>query len=316
VPDPLVSVVVSTYDRPARLARLLEALRAQSLPLGDYEVIVVDNGSGPDTAALLARESARDGLALRSARHERTLGPAGGRNAGWRLARAPLVAFTDDDCRPEPGWLSAALATAREHPGAVIQGPTRADPAELGRDGVLSHTVSVERLGPWYETSNISYPREVLQALGGFDESFGLLPAGEDTDLALRAIEAGVEAVFAADAVVLHSVERVGVRGKLRVSARWGPAVRVLAEHPRAREELYRGLFWNVWHYLLWRSVLALAAPAWLRRLLIARHLISLDKRARELGAGAWAIPVLLLDDAVESWAIARGAVRHRTFVL
>ncbi len=311
-----MSVVVSTYDRPARLARLLEALRAQSLPLGEYEVIVVDNGSGPDTGALLATESARAGLTLVSARHEHTLGPAGGRNAGWRLARAPLVAFTDDDCRPEPGWLAAVVAAAREHPGAVIQGPTRPDPAELGRDTVLSHTVSVERLGPYYETSNISYPRDVLEALDGFDESFGLMPAGEDTDLALRAIEAGAEAVFAPGAVVLHAVERVGVRGKLRVSARWGPAVRVLAEHPQVREELYRGLFWNVWHYLLWRSVLAVAAPGWLRRLLIGRHLISLERRARELGAGPWAVPFLVVNDAVESWAIARGAWRHRTFVL
>jgi hypothetical protein len=174
----------------------------------------------------------------------------------------------------------------------------------------------VERLGPYYETSNVWYPRELLEALGGFDESFGLMPAGEDTDLALRAIERGVEAVFAPDAVVLHSVERVGVRGKLRVSARWGPAVRVLALHPQARGELYRGVFWNVWHYLVWRSLLALAAPGWLRRLVIARHLISLEKRARELGAGVWAVPFLVANDAVECWAIARGAWRYRTFVL
>jgi GT2 family glycosyltransferase len=264
----------------------------------------------------LRSELGREGLTLRYERHRLTRGPGGGRNTGWRLARAPLIAFTDDDCRPEPGWLSAALATAREHPGAVIQGPTRPDPAELGLDRVLSHTVSVERLGPYYETSNVCYPRELLEALGGFDESFGLMPAGEDTDLALRAIERGAEAVFAPDAVVLHSVERVGLRAKLRVSARWGPAVRVLALHPRARGELYRGVFWNVWHYLLWRSLLAIAGPAWLRRLIVARHLISLRKRARELGGGDWAIPILLLDDAVECVAIARAALRYRTFVL
>ena len=79
---------------------------------------------------------------------------------------------------------------------------------------------------------------------------------------------------------------------------------------------LYRGLFWNVWHYLLWRSVLALLAPRWLRRLLLARHLAELRKRAREAGAGRWAVPFLLAHDAVECWAVARGALRYRTPVL
>ena len=135
-------------------------------------------------------------------------------------------------------------------------------------------------------------------------------------DLALRAIERGVEPVFAPEAGVRHAVEPIGVRGLLRISSRWGPAVRVYAEHPQARENLYRGRFWNVWHYLLWRSLLAIAGPGWLRRLIVARHLISLRKRAHELGGGDWAIPVLLLDDAVECLAIARAAICYRTFVL
>ena len=316
VPEPLVSVVVSTYNRPARLARLLEALRDQTLAAEAFEVIVVDNGSESPTGALLARESSREGLVLVRGRHERTSGPGAGRNTGWRLARAPLVAFTDDDCRPEPRWLEAMLAVARVHPGSLIQGPTRPDPEELSLDGILSHTVSVERLGPNYETSNICYPKAILNALGGFDESFGLRPAGEDMDLALRAIEHGVEPVFAPEAGVRHAVEPVGVRGLLRISSRWGAAVRVYAEHPQARDTLYRGRFWNVWHYLLWRSLLAIAGPGWLRRLIVARHLISLRKRAHELSGGDWAIPILLLDDAVECWAIARAAIRYRTFVL
>ncbi|MGI8506727.1 MAG: glycosyltransferase family 2 protein, partial [Solirubrobacteraceae bacterium] len=106
----LVSVVVSTYNRPASLARLLDSLRAQTLASDRFEVVVVDNGSGPDTARTLEDELRRGGLVLITARHELTRGPAGGRNAGWRLARAPLVAFTDDDCAPAPGWLACALA--------------------------------------------------------------------------------------------------------------------------------------------------------------------------------------------------------------
>jgi len=219
VQAPLVSVVVSTYDRPERLARLLDALRAQTLGPEQFEVIVVDNGSQAETGRALAAQLAQGGLELRTCRLAVTRGPAGGRNAGWRLAGAPLVAFTDDDCRPAPDWLQAALIVAGRHPGAIVQGVTLPDPDERDRDGPFSHTVRIERLGPQYETCNILYPRALLDALGGFDESFGLRPAGEDTDLAWRAIESGRRIVFAPDAVVHHAVERLGALGTLRARA-------------------------------------------------------------------------------------------------
>ncbi|MGI8904120.1 MAG: glycosyltransferase family 2 protein [Solirubrobacteraceae bacterium] len=318
MPEPLVSVVVTTYNRPARLALLLAGLRAQALGPHSFEAIIVDDGSaGVETQAVLAREVDRGELALRTVSHRRTLGQASGRNSGWRLARAPLVAFTDDDCVPESGWLTQGLSAHRAHPGALIQGRTRPNPAEMAHDGLFSRTVRVERLGPQYETCNIFYPRAVLRSLGGFDERFGSSSAGgEDTDLAWRAIEAGCPTVFAPDAVVLHAVERLGAGGMLRVAARWSAAVRVFAAHPQLRTMLERRVFWNVWHYLLWRSLLALLAPAWLRRMLLTLHLFELRKRARAAGAGAWGVPFLLLHDLVECWAVARGAVRHRTLVL
>jgi GT2 family glycosyltransferase len=266
---------------------------------------------------VLGAERDRGRLALRCARYAITQGPAGGRNAGWRLARAPLVAFTDDDCVPTATWLEALLAVARQNPGAVIQGVTRPDPAEAGRQGLLSHTVSIERLGPQFQTCNILYPRAVLDSLGGFDERFGVQPAGEDTDLAWRAIESGCPTAFAVGAVVHHAVQRLGVGGMLRLAARWSEVTRIFARHPQLRRSLlYRGLFWNVWHYLLWRSLLALAAPAWLRRLLLARHVGELSRRAREGNAGPVAIPFLLAYDAIECWSVARGAIHHRTPVL
>jgi GT2 family glycosyltransferase len=316
VPEPLVSVVVSTYNRPQRLAQLFDGLGAQGLARDHFEVVIVDNGSGPATARAIEAERARDRLQLVTARNPVTLGPAGGRNAGWRLARAALVAFTDDDCVPTPGWLASLVAVAAEHPGALIQGPTRPDPSELGQLGLLSHTVQIETMGPQFETCNIAYPRPVLESLHGFDERFGVEPAGEDTDLAWRAIEAGCPTVFAAEAVVHHAVARVGVRGMVRIAARWSAVTRVFADHPQTRSLLYRGIFWNAWHYLLWRSLVALAAPAWLRRLLLARYLHELSRRAREQGAGTLAVGFFVVHDAVECWSVARGAVRHHTLVL
>jgi glycosyltransferase involved in cell wall biosynthesis len=295
---------------------LLASLRAQSLPADAFEVVVVDDGSEPPTQAVIARERARLGLHLEVVRHQRARGPGAARNAGWRRGRAPLVAFTDDDCVADRDWLRVGLAASANAPGAVIQGRTEPDPDEVSRDGLMSRTVRVERPGPQYETCNIFYPREVLDSLGGFDEGFGLRPGGEDTDLAWRAIGAGRATAFAPDAVVLHGVERLGIGGQLRVAARWTATMRVFAEHPEARSMLYRGRFWNVWHYLVWRSALALLAPPWLRRMLLTRHLLQLRRRARSEGAGWWAVPFLVVHDAVECWAVARGAVRYRTVVL
>jgi glycosyltransferase involved in cell wall biosynthesis len=314
VPDPLVSVVVSTRDRPARLTRLLASLRAQSLALEAFEVVVVDDGSGPETRAVIEREGG--GLTVTTVRNEEPRGPGAGRNMGWRAARGALVAFTDDDCVAHREWLTAALAGATAAPGAIVQGRTEPDPADHELAGVLSRTIRVERLGPQYETCNIFYPRALLETLGGFDEGFGLSPGGEDTDLAWRALEAGRRAVFAPEAIVFHAVQPLGVRGMLRVAARWSAVVRLFADHPQLRDSLNRCVFWNVWHYLLWRSALALLAPAWLRRLVLTKHLLELRKRARAENAGSWAVPFLLVHDLVECWAVARGAVRYRTLVL
>src|SRR4030088_3096981 len=77
---PLVTVAVATRDRPARLAALLEGLRAQTLGPEAFEVVVVDDGSGPQTAALLDVERARGEPDLVVLRHERARGPSAARN--------------------------------------------------------------------------------------------------------------------------------------------------------------------------------------------------------------------------------------------
>lgn len=306
--------MISTYNRPDHLRSVLAGLREQTLGGDQFEVIVVDNGSvESSTQAVLAEEAARGELRLRTIRHEVTRGPAGGRNSGWRAARAQLVAFTDDDCVPDQNWLARALDAGTAHPGAIVQGRT-----EPVRDhlGLFERSVSVRQLGPWYETCNIVYPRAVLERLGGFDETFGVVPAAEDTDLAWRAREAGVPATFAAEALVYHAVHELGLLGALREASRWTDAPRLFKRHPQARAILPRRLFWNVWHYLAWRSAVALALPAPLRRFLLTRHMFELAERARRAGAGPWAVPFLLAYDVIEISAVVRGAIRHRTAVL
>ena len=311
--EPVVSVVVSTFNRPDRLRRMLDGLRAQTLDPGLFEVVVVDDGSAPATAEMVARAVDDVAFEVRTARHPARRGPAAGRNTGWRMAVGQIVAFTDDDCVPTPGWLAALLAAAGEVRSLVVQGPTVPDPKEWPGSRLFRLTVENAELGPQYQTCNIAYPRAVLEMLGGFNEA---LHVGEDVDLAWRALERGEKIIFARDALVHHAVVRLNPGAWLVSGARWGGIAPVFADHPGARAMLHWGLFWNVWHMLLLRSLLALAGPVWLRRLVLARHVRALKRRARTLDTGPWAIPALLLYDAVETVAIVRGAVRHRTPLL
>ena len=302
-----VSVVVATRDRPERLAALLSSLSAQTLR--SFEVVVVDDGSVKELPPLPSF--------ARLIRHEHPLGPSAARNAGWQAADTALIAFTDDDCVPEPRWLAALVAAAR--PGALVQGSVAPQPSELDRLGPFSRSLWVDSLGPWYQAANVLYPRELLERLGGFDAA--AFPfAGEDCDLAWRAFESGAEAVWAPDARVHHAVNELGPAGTLRIALRWSESVALVRRHRGLRREaLTYGVFWKGSHYLLFRALLALALPRLPRALRLwlaapyARHVLLRGSRD---GGGPLAAPWYALHDLVELFAVLRGAARSRTFVI
>jgi GT2 family glycosyltransferase len=310
VDEPLVtdvSVVVATRDRPGRLRRLLATLDAQTLPAERFEVVVVDDASGPETAAVLA------GTRARVIRRDTPGGPGAGRNVGWRAARSPLVAFTDDDCEVTPEWLETLLETASANPGAFIQGRVLPLPAEEASYGPFSHTIRIEGLTRGFETANMLYPRELLERLGGFDERFSR--SGEDTDLAWRAMDAGARAVFAHDALAYHAVVQLGPRGQLRRAARWHEAPLVYKRHPALRRTLALGIFWNSGHLRAWAALVALVLPArlrWLRLALAAPYVRYLVARR----SGPLLAPYLVLRDGIELATLVRGSLRYRTLVL
>lgn len=115
-PAPTTSVVVVTKDRPRELARLLASLVAQTVR--PDEVLVVDNGSGPEVAAAAAAFEAS--LPLRLVVEPEPGIPAA-RNRGIHEARGDLVLFTDDDCEADPRWVERLVRPfARDpHIGAV-----------------------------------------------------------------------------------------------------------------------------------------------------------------------------------------------------
>lgn len=203
-----VSVVVPTYDRPEQLGGCLAALARQDVDRDRFEVVVVDDGSPTSPRAAVADHE--DRLAVRLLRQDNA-GPAAARNRGAHAARGRLLAFTDDDCRPDPGWLAALLVANADVPDALLGGRTVNDlpdnPSAAASQALVDHLYDWyrdEARGRFYTSNNLALPADGFHDLGGFDTSFGY-PAGEDRDLCDRWRAAGRPDRYVPDAVVRHA---------------------------------------------------------------------------------------------------------------
>src|SRR3954470_4036198 len=244
---PAISVVVATHNRASLLPRLVAALEAQDLT-EPFEVVIVDDGSTDDTVDVLESLGRSTSLDLVVLHNQDNGGPAGARNAGWRRARAPLIAFTDDDCTPQPQWLRRLVADLSRVD--LVQGRTVPDPEQLVNRNAFSHTIVTEDEWGFYEACNMGYRREVLEAQRGFDEAIqyamfgapGTGPIfGEDTDLAWRAKRGGARSIFDAEAVVFHDVRRQSYVEHLRSLRRREGVALTLKRIPELRELCHYG---------------------------------------------------------------------------
>lgn len=300
---PDASVVVPTHNRPAGLAALLGALRAQTLDRERFEVIVVDDGSEPAVAAPAG---------VTVIRHAEPRGPGAARNSGWREAMAPLVAFTDDDCTPSPAWLEALVRASEGRDDVVVEGPVRPPPEQEAELTPLSHAIERAAQDRLFATCNIAYSREVLERAGGFDESFRR--SAEDVDLGTRATKHGASVKFAADAVVHHAVRQPTLPELLRHTTKWIDSVKAVKRHPELRELLVGGVFWKRTHPLL---LLAAAGVATRRPAAALPYLAWYARLYRgDVARLATALPKHVAVDVAEVATMVAGSIRHRTLML
>ena len=202
---PSFSIVIPTYERPDQLRECLQALAALEYPRDRVEVLVVDDGgSAPLEPVIAEAAAALDVTLLR----QRNAGPAAARNAGAQRARFDLLAFTDDDCRPEPGWLRALARALAEHPGCMAGGATLnvspgvfSTTSQLIVDVVYRHYNADPTRARFLASNNMALPAAAFREVGGFDGAFR---TSEDRDLCDRWTHGGRRIVYAPAARVRH----------------------------------------------------------------------------------------------------------------
>lgn len=199
-----ISVIIPTCDRIGPLRNCLGAL-AQAFP-ADAETIVVSDGSTTDIEPMLG--DFVEPLRLRCL-HVPNGGPGYARNRGLEVAHGEIAAFTDDDCRPRPGWLDALAGHVSVSRSCAAGGVTfnglpanpYADAAQVVLDLVARHERNSCGEVRFFPANNVAFPLLALRHLGGFDESYR---TAEDRELLRRWRAAGHSVELAPNAVVDH----------------------------------------------------------------------------------------------------------------
>jgi glycosyltransferase involved in cell wall biosynthesis len=207
------SVIVPARNSGHDLRELVAGLQAQTLPRESFEVLIGDDGSTDGSAQELATD---DGWI-------RVLpGPPlnsyAARNRAVRASEAPVLAFCDSDCKPEPDWLEKGLAALEGTDLAAgrirfIVPPRRTVWTLLDMDGTKDHERQA-RQGT-AETANLFLRRELYDRVGGFDDT---IPEHGDFDFVERCVAARARLTYAPEAVVWHPAR---TRAKSFLRALW-----------------------------------------------------------------------------------------------
>ena len=212
--DPSVSIIVPSYNRRDRLARLLAGLRREHENGARFEVVVGVDGSDDGTQAMLA--SLHSPFPLHATEQPRQ-GPSVARNAAIAAAQGDVLLFLDDDVWPHDGLVDRHVEVHRRQRSAAVIGrmvapPGRALPIWLDWENTMlarhyRRLVAGEIRPSWREffTANASVRREHAAAIGGFDARF---IRGQDIEFAYRLAHIGLTFRFLWDAVVYHEPDR------------------------------------------------------------------------------------------------------------
>ncbi len=202
----MISVIIPAYNAAKTIGNCVRALMRQSVDRASYEIIVVDDGSTDETAAVAEAAGAQ---VIRRP-HQ---GPAAARNAGVAAARGELVLFTDADCEPAPDWIEQMSAPFADPEVTGAKGTYRTRQREwMARFVQVEYEDKYDRLAQqsridFVDTYSAAYRPSVCLENGGFDPVFSTASV-EDQEFSFRLAQKGYRLVFVPAAVVYHQHDR------------------------------------------------------------------------------------------------------------
>lgn len=212
--DPAISVLLCTRDRPEHVRRCVPAILTNSFR--DFEIVVVDQSGTSETVSFLRSIGDTRLVAI----HSRSRGLSRARNIAILASRAPLVAFTDDDCVCDEGWLEEVVLAFSEHPevagvfGRVLPWGDRSGEGLYCFHSVIAdeaervvHTVVPphKHLG---HGNNMAFRKTLFHDVGLYNPLLGAgarVRSGEDTDMAYRALRKGRTLMYTPRPLVYHN---------------------------------------------------------------------------------------------------------------
>lgn len=204
--QPHVSVIIPVRNRPEEIVECVQSLLRLNYPSDRLKIIVVDDASVDSTPERLST------LPVKAILMRQHVGQSACRNAGVRVAKGDIVAFTDSDCVVAPDWLAELVPIfADPRVGAVgglvapLSRASRLQRYEEVRSplfqGKEPREVSADSSLSYLPTCNLLVRKRILEEAGGFDESMAL---GEDVDLSWRLCGLGFKVVYSAKGRVCH----------------------------------------------------------------------------------------------------------------
>lgn len=223
----LITAIICTHNRADYLSRALDSLVCQSLPLDQYEILVVDNASTDGTASLVREYQAK--YPHLGYLREDNLGLSIARNRGWQAARADYVAFLDDDAAACHEWLETLLDVFQRitpTPGFIggkvtldweTSRPEWLTDSMLSPLGYLDYGERGRYLQDEYLWGvNMAFPRDLLAKSGGFAVNLGrkgeCLISNEETLLQDKLCAMGYQGYYQPEAMVAHLVHHSRLR--------------------------------------------------------------------------------------------------------
>lgn len=275
----ILTVVIPTCHRNGDLAECLVRLApgAQTLKAENYAVVVSDDGSH-NTAEAMVRERFPWAAWVHGPRR----GPAANRNCGAGKVQTDWIAFTDDDCLPDPGWLHAFVDEMREDGPAVLEGCTSAT-------GEKNHPLAqcpINETGGFLWSCNFAIRRQLFVELGGFDERFPYASM-EDMDFHTRLKLQDINPRFVSAAKVSHPWKILADPGRYLRQHLYSQML-YLQIHPQEKIRVSAG---NHLHYWMRYAIKILPRELWIYRWQLVRALPGLSWRVAYAAGVLWRRP-------------------------